>query len=117
MILHTIPRVARRDCKSFASAAESALGYVSMAKTKTKSVAVVAHSGKKLGGGLGELRSVLADAGYRDPNAGARPRPSSRHAVHRLPPTPAVDSAAPQADAAALHAYAADPAAPATPGP
>jgi len=40
-----------------------------MAKTKakSKSVAVVAHSGKKLGDGLGELRRVLADAGYRDP--------------------------------------------------
>jgi len=34
---------------------------------KPKSVAVVAHSGKKLGDGLGELRRVLADAGYRDP--------------------------------------------------
>jgi YegS/Rv2252/BmrU family lipid kinase len=37
------------------------------AKAKSKSVAVVAHSGKKLGDGLGELRRVLADAGYRDP--------------------------------------------------
>jgi diacylglycerol kinase (ATP) len=33
----------------------------------TKSVAVVAHSGKKLGDGLTELRRVLADAGYKDP--------------------------------------------------
>jgi diacylglycerol kinase family enzyme len=30
-------------------------------------VAVVAHRDKSLGGGLGELRSVLADAGYPDP--------------------------------------------------
>ena len=67
MILHAVPRVARKDCKSFASAAESALGYVSMAKAKTKSVAVVAHAGKKLGDGLGELRRVLAGAGYPDP--------------------------------------------------
>ena len=32
-----------------------------------KSVAVVAHSGKKLGKGLGELREVLAHAGYPRP--------------------------------------------------
>jgi diacylglycerol kinase (ATP) len=31
------------------------------------SVAVVAHAGKTLGGGLGELRTVLADAGIDDP--------------------------------------------------
>src|SRR5450755_176300 len=31
------------------------------------SVAVVAHSGKSLGGGLTELRSVLAAAGVTDP--------------------------------------------------
>jgi YegS/Rv2252/BmrU family lipid kinase len=37
-----------------------------MAK-KNRSVAVVAHSGKKLGAGLGELRRVLAAAGYRRP--------------------------------------------------
>ena len=30
-------------------------------------VAVVAHSGKTLGGGLGELRKVLAHAGVTDP--------------------------------------------------
>jgi hypothetical protein len=33
----------------------------------TKSVAVVAHSGKTLGGGLSELRKVLAAAGYGKP--------------------------------------------------
>ena len=33
----------------------------------TKSVAVVAHSGKTLGDGLSELRRVLAGAGYEDP--------------------------------------------------
>src|SRR5690349_9820716 len=33
----------------------------------TSSVAVVAHRGKTLGGGLKELRRVLADAGCREP--------------------------------------------------
>src|SRR3954451_5214508 len=37
-----------------------------MGKNK-HAVAVVAHSGKKLGGGLGELRRALAKAGYRRP--------------------------------------------------
>jgi diacylglycerol kinase (ATP) len=45
--------------------ADSALSFVRMAKPT--SVAVVAHSGKKLGDGLGELRRVLAHAGCRDP--------------------------------------------------
>jgi hypothetical protein len=31
------------------------------------SVAVVAHAGKTLGGGLSELRRVLGDAGVGDP--------------------------------------------------
>src|SRR5439155_946721 len=30
-------------------------------------VAVIAHTGKTLGGGLGELRQLLASAGYDDP--------------------------------------------------
>ena len=31
------------------------------------SVAVIAHAGKSFGGGLGELRRVLAEEGVRDP--------------------------------------------------
>jgi hypothetical protein len=30
-------------------------------------IAVVAHAGKSLGGGLGELREVLAREGFADP--------------------------------------------------
>ena len=51
---------------------------------KPTSVAVVAHSGKKLGDGLGQLRKVLADAGYPDPIWHEVPNSrKARKAVHR----------------------------------
>ena len=40
---------------------------VAAAKSRTGTVAVVAHREKSLGGGLGELRAALAEAGHRDP--------------------------------------------------
>jgi len=40
---------------------------VAATRTRTGTVAVVAHREKSLGGGLGELRAALADAGHPDP--------------------------------------------------
>ena len=47
-------------------------------------MAVVAHSGKNLGGGLSELRKVLAEAGHKNPIWYEVPKSSgARKAVHR----------------------------------
>ena len=47
-------------------------------------VAVIAHQKKQLGGGLGELRSALADAGVTDPLWFEVPK--SKKAPKRGPP-------------------------------